>query len=98
MATIDYNREAWLKDSWLTNFYVTNLGDLSGPQTWLPLNNKNPIRFVTPQYQPTYNPDRLYISFLYHPVIDVINPTSGELLKTITGLPAGAKVMKTYFK
>jgi YVTN family beta-propeller protein len=98
VALLDYNRNAWLNDNWTGNFDVTNLGDLPGPQTFLPINNKSPLRTVVGTYRQTVNPDRLYISFDTVPVIDVINPQSSNVVKSITGLPASAKVLKTYFK
>ena len=66
------------------------------------MSNKHPTRILNfygqTQYHPTYFPDRLFVSFEYTPTIDVIDPLTGTKLKTITGLPSGAKVLKTYFK
>ncbi|MFH1998195.1 MAG: YncE family protein [Planctomycetota bacterium] len=102
VALLDYNRYAWLNDNWLGNYFnVTNIGDLPGPLTQLPINNKHPLRTLTMgsgSYNQTYNPDQMYVSFQNTPSIDVISTSSSEILKTITGLPTGVKVLKTYFK
>ncbi|MBU0755310.1 MAG: YncE family protein [Planctomycetes bacterium] len=102
VALLDYNRSAWLNDNWLGSFYnVTNIGDYPGPNPQLPINNKSPIRTLSAgstSFSQTFNPDRLYVSFQNTPVIDVVNPTSSQIVKTITGLPAPAKRLKTFFK
>jgi YVTN family beta-propeller protein len=102
VALLDYNRNAWLNDNWLGNFFnVTNIGDYSGPFPYLPINNKSPIRTLlqgSQAFNQTFNPDRMFVSFDNTPVIDVVNPTSSQIVKTITGLPRGAKKLKTYFK
>jgi YVTN family beta-propeller protein len=102
VALLDYNRSAWINDNWLGNFFnVTNIGDYPGPHPYLPINNKSPIRTLSQgsqAFSQTFNPDRMYVSFDNTPVIDVVNPTSSQIVKTITGLPRGAKKMKTYFK
>ncbi|MHC4944147.1 MAG: YncE family protein [Planctomycetota bacterium] len=102
IALPDYNRNSWLTESWQAtgnlNFNVTNLGDLWGPQTFLPMNNKSPIRIVTGAYQQTFNPDLLFVAFLNNPVIDVVDVISSQVLKTITGLPKGTGSLKTYFE
>ncbi|MBU0754496.1 MAG: YncE family protein, partial [Planctomycetes bacterium] len=90
IALLDYNRHSWENDSWQAsanlNLYVTNLGDLWGPQTFLPMNNKSPIRIVTGSYVQTFNPDQMYVSYMNDPVIDVLDLNSSQILKTITGL------------
>jgi len=99
VALLDYNRECWLYQNWLSSFYVTSLGDLGeNPAVNLPSNNKHPIRIVGGAINQTLLPDRLYVSYQYTPVIDVVDPASSQVVKTITGLPSGAKVLKTYFK
>ncbi len=99
IALLDYNRNAWVNENWLGNLYVTNLADLGqNPLTELPTNNKHPIRILFGAIATTMNPDRLFISYEFTPVIDVIDPLSSSIVKTITGLPAGAKVLKNYFK
>ena len=99
VALQDYNRNAWLNENWIGNFYVTNVADLGqNPLTELPTNNKHPIRILFGAIAVTYSPDRMFVSYQYTPVIDVIDPTSSQVVKTITGLPAGARVLKTYFK
>ena len=99
VTTLDYNRSAWESENWVGNLYVTNLGDLGqNPATNLPINNKHPIRTISGAITPTINPDRLYISYQYSPVMDVIDPSSSQIIKTVTGLPAGARIVKTFFK
>ena len=99
VCLLDYNRNDWLYSNYGASFYVTNMGDLgSNPQSFLPINNKHPIRFLTGQAVPSYSPDRIFISYQFNPVIDVLNPVNGQIVSTITGLSAGAKVIKTYFK
>ncbi|MFH2002267.1 MAG: beta-propeller fold lactonase family protein, partial [Planctomycetota bacterium] len=98
VALLDYNRQSWENETWSGNINnVTNLGDLSGPQTFLQVNNKDPVRFLN-SYTQTFNPDRLYVSFVTAPVIDVVDPYSSQILKTITGVPRGIQALKTYFK
>jgi YVTN family beta-propeller protein len=99
VALMDYNRNAWLNENWLGNFYVTNLGDIGqSPHSFLPANNKSPYRIILGGIAVTNNPDRMFISYQHTPVIDVIDPSSSQVLKTITGLQAPAKVLKTFFK
>ena len=83
-----------------SSFYVTNMGDIgSNPQSFLPINNKHPIRIVGGPAQ-TYNSDLIFVSFENISKIDVFDPTSSQVTKTITGLPPNAKVdvMKSFFK
>ena len=99
VALQDYNRNAWLNENWIGNFYVTSVADLGqNPLTELPANNKHPIRILFGAIAVTYSPDRMFVSYQHTPVIDVIDPTSSQVIKTITGLPMGARVLKTYFK
>lgn len=100
VAFMDYNRSSWENETWGATFYVTNIGDLGqNPISTLPVNNKHPIRILPgPVYQPVVDPDRLFVSFQFTPVIDILNPISSKVVKTVTGLPAGAKILKTYFK
>lgn len=103
VALMDYNRNLWQTNNWTGDPYVTNYGGLdNNPKVGMPINDKHPIRFITVfglgQYSPVVYPDRLFVSFTTNKVIDVINPLTGTILNTITGLPAPAKVMKTYFK
>lgn len=99
VAVLDFNRGAWEDENWNGNFYTTNVGDLGqNPSNQFPINNKHAIRFLFGVASPTTSPDRLYISYQFTPAIDVLNPESGQIEHTVTGLPAGAKVIKTYFK
>jgi YVTN family beta-propeller protein len=103
VALLDYNREFWCSTNWTGNPYVTNYGAVANNPEWgMPINHKHPTRILQPyglnEYHPVVLPDRLYISFEFEPVIDVIDPIDGTMVKTITGLPAPAKVLKTYFK
>jgi YVTN family beta-propeller protein len=103
VTLLDYNRDLWLSSNWTGDPYVTNYGGLdNNPTAGLPINHKHPVRIITVfglgQYSPVAYTDRLYVSFASERQIDVINPLTGTILKTIPGLPAAAKVMKTYFK
>lgn len=100
VALPDYNREAWLNENWFGNVYVTNIGDVgASPLAFLPMNNKHPVRFFPPvSYAPVWSPDLLYVSFEFSPTIDILETSTSTITKTITGLPAPAKVLKTYFK
>lgn len=99
VALLDYNRDAWLYESWTGNVHVTNLGDYGqNPLNNLPTNNKHPIRLLAGAYNNTTNPDRLYVSFLYTNTIDVLDLTSSYVTKSITDLPYRASSLKTYFK
>jgi len=99
VSFLDYNRDAWINQNWIGNVWVTSYGDLGqNPHNHLPINNKHPIKILNNSVIPTFTPDRLYISYLNKPVIDVLDPTTSQKLKTITGLPHGARVIKGYFK
>ena len=99
IALLDYNRERWLDQNWLSSFFVTSLGDLGGnPTATLPINNKHPIRIISGAVNPTLLPDLMYVAYQYTPVIDVLDPASSQVVKAISGLPGGARVLKTYFK
>ena len=103
VALLDYNRELWYTTNWTGNPYVTNYGAVAGNPKWgMPMNHKHPTRILDfgggYAYQPVAFPDRLYVSFEFEPVIDVIDPTDGTKVKTIIGLPAPAKVLKSFFK
>ena len=99
VALLDYNRERWINENWGASFFVTSLGDLGGnPHLFLPINNKSPYRILGGGVATTWMPDRMYVSFQFTPVIDVIEPMNSEIIDTITGLPAGAKTLKSYFK
>ena len=98
VAFPDFNLHAWMDENWVGSLDVTNLGDLGqNPQINLPENNKHPCRVVYGKVLPTWNPDALFISFQHTPVIDMLNPVTGNVVKTITGLPAGARVLRSYF-
>jgi len=106
VALLDYNRHAWNNENWAgpAPSYVTNYGDLGqNPISSLPVNNKHPIRIVpinptVPTYIPALNPDRLFVSFEDTTSIDVLDVNMGLKVNTITGLPYGVKVLKSYFK
>jgi YVTN family beta-propeller protein len=103
IATMDYNRDYWLYSNWTGNPYVTNFGTVSdNPSFGLPKNHKHPNRILnfhgSSAHEPVALPDRMFVSFAFSNSVDVINPLDGSLVKTITGLPAPAKVLKSYFK
>jgi len=97
VAMPDFNREAWLYQSVTGSGYVTNWGAVGGnPSLSLPINNKHPIRKL-PAEMPTFYPDQLYVSFTNSSVIDVLDVNNGAVT-TISGLPAPAERLKTFFK
>ena len=97
VALPDINREAWLLQNFSGNSYVTNWGAVgNNPSLSLPNNNKHPIRNL-PGPLPTYYPDLLFVSYKTTKTIDVLHIFTGEV-DTITGLPAAAQRLKTYFK
>ena len=99
VTLLDYNRSAWLHENWGGNLYTTNLGDFgTNPSTIHPINNKHPMRLYNGAFSSTFVPDRLFVSYQYSPVIDMLDTSSSQVMKSITGLPYGVRAIKTYFK
>lgn len=99
VALADYNLSLWENSNLSANPYCINFGDLGqNPHSYLPCNNKHPMRIVAGNPMPVYLPDRLYISFKESACVDIVNPMTGQKVKTINNLPAPAWVLKSYFK
>jgi hypothetical protein len=100
VATLDYNRKRFEKESYGTYWSLLNAGAATKQVPSVGRNNKYTLRdlLVPPGFdQPVWEPDRLYLSVGNNAkLIEVFDVTSAAHLNTIT-TPQDVSVMATYF-